>query len=321
MKIYVEVLGCVDGRIGDDYGALPPIKFDEREYGNQRIKDNATHQIKIPNNASETLTPSQIIFCYLAYLESRAKIPAQILSVDWAKVDALQAEENALKQEESELVQAQANYIDKTAELNTKKPQRESSLQSLQAQKAELESTLKKLKKEKKPDEAKIQEVQDELESVLGKIQVAQNSLTNINERLEILATLYDITTGEGLIPELQTLIPNHKLAKQQAWYLEYEIPKRKENLAKLKAELEKEQEAEQKEKITQDIESMQKIISEKELQLQEAIDERDLLAPQLQSAREQYTSAKEKLKKLEANPTKTLDELYPSDEEAQGKL
>lgn len=291
------------------------IGLDEREYGNQIIKDNATHKIKIPDNASETLTPSQIIFCYLTYLESRAKIPAQILSVDWAKVDALQAEQETLKQEESDLVQAVSNYIDKTAELNTKKPLREASLQTLQEKKAELESTLENLKKEKKPDEAKIQEVQDELESVLGKIEVAQKSLANINERLKILATLYDITTGEGLTTELQTLIPNHKLAKQQAWYLEYEIPKRKENLAKLKAELEKESEAEQKEKITQDIESLEKLIPEKEQALSEAVDERDLLAPQLESAREQYTLAKEQLEKLEANPTKTLDELYPSEQ------
>lgn len=280
-----------------------------------------THKIKIPDNASETLTPSQIIFCYLAYLESRSKIPAQILSVDWAKVDALQAEQKALEKVESDLVQAVSNYIDKTAELNTKKPQRESSLQSLQAQKAELKSTLENLKKEKKPDEAKIQEVQDELESVLGKIEVAQKSLTNINERLKILATLYDITTGEGLTTDLQTLIPNHKQAKQNAWHLEYEIPKRKENLAKLKAELEKESEAEKKEQITQDIESLEKLIPEKEQALTEATDERDLLAPQLESAREQYALAKEQLEKLEANPTKTLDELYPSDEEAQGKI
>lgn len=274
-----------------------------------------THKIKIPDNASETLTASQIIFCYLAYLESRAKIPTQILSVDWAKVEALQAEQEALKQEESELVKAVANYTDKTAELNTKKPQREASLATLQAQKAELESSLESLKKEKKPDEAKIQEVQAELESTLAKIQTAQNSLTNINERLKILATLYDITTGEGLTPELQTLIPNHKLAKQQAWYLEYEIPKRKENLAKLKTELEKEQEAEQKEKISQEIESLEKLLPEKEQALSEAIDERDLLAPQLESAREQYALAKEQLEKLEANPTKTLDELYPSEQ------
>lgn len=292
-----------------------PFKLDEREYGTQIIKDNATHQIKIPDNASEILTPSQIIFCYLTYLESRAKIPAQILSVDWAKVDALQAEQETLKQEESDLVQAVSNYIDKTAELNTKKPLREASLQTLQEKKAELESTLENLKKEKKPDEAKIQEVQDELESVLGKIEVAQKSLANINERLKILATLYDITTGEGLTTELQTLIPNHKLAKQQAWYLEYEIPKRKENLAKLKAELEKESEAEKKEKITQDIESQEKLIPQKELALSEAVDERDLLAPQLQSTHEQYTLAKESLEKLEANPTKTLDELYPSEQ------
>lgn len=314
MKIYLERYRGLDGFIlGELYNS--PLKFDEREYGTQHIKDNATHQIKIPDNASETLTPSQIIFCYLAYLESRAKIPAQILSVDWAKVDALQAEQEALKQEESDLVQAVSNYIDKAAELNTKKPQREASLESLQAQKAELESTLENLKKEKKPDEDKIQEVQDELDSTNAKIQTAQKSLTNINERLRILATLYDITTGEGLATELQTLIPNHKLAKQQAWYLEYEIPKRKENLAKLKAELEKEQEAEQKEKITQDIENLEKLIPEKELALNEAVDERDLLAPQLESAREQYALAKEKLAKMEANPTKTLDELYPSEQ------
>lgn len=308
MKIYLVEYHGLDG-------VSTLLKLDEREYGNQIIKDNATHKIKIPDNASETLTPSQIIFCYLTYLESRAKIPAQILSVDWAKVDALQAEQETLKQEESDLVQAVSNYIDKTAELNTKKPLREASLESLQAQKAELESTLENLKKEKKPDEAKIQEVQDELESVLGKIELAQKSLANINERLKILATLYDITTGEGLTTELQTLIPNHKLAKQQAWYLEYEIPKRKENLAKLKAELEKESEAEQKEKITQDIESLEKLIPEKEQALSEAVDERDLLAPQLESAREQYTLAKEQLEKLEANPTKTLDELYPSEQ------
>lgn len=308
MKIYLVEYHGLDG-------VSTLLKLDEREYGNQIIKDNATHKIKIPDNASEILTPSQIIFCYLTYLESRAKIPAQILSVDWAKVDALQAEQETLKQEESDLVQAVSNYIDKTAELNTKKPLREASLESLQAQKAELESTLENLKKEKKPDEAKIQEVQDELESVLGKIEVAQKSLANINERLKILATLYDITTGEGLTTELQTLIPNHKLAKQQAWYLEYEIPKRKENLAKLKAELEKESEAEQKEKITQDIESLEKLIPEKEQALSEAVDERDLLAPQLESAREQYTLAKEQLEKLEANPTKTLDELYPSEQ------
>lgn len=313
MKIYLEEYhGSNEVFLGEFY---PPLKFDEREYYNQRIKDNATHQIKIPDNASETLTPSQIIFCYLAYLESRAKIPAQVLSVDWAKVDALQAEQKALAQEESELVQAVSNYIDKTAELNTKKPQREASLQTLQEKQAQLESTLENLKKEKKPDEVKIQEVQDELESVLAKIQVAQNSLTNINERLKILATLYDITTGEGLTTDLQTLIPNHKLAKQNAWYLEYEIPKRKENLAKLKAELEKEQEAEKKEQITQDIESLEKLIPEKEQALTEATDERDLLAPQLESAREQYTLAKEQLEKLEANPTKTLDELYPSEQ------
>lgn len=316
MKIYLHE------KITDIVNGNPtPVKFYEREWGNQNIKDNATHKIKIPDNASETLTPSQIIFCYLAYLESRAKIPAQILSIDWAKVDALQAEQEALKKEESDLSQAQASYIDKTAELNTKKPQREATLQTLQAQKSELESTLENLKKEKKPDEAKIQEVQAELESTLAKIQTAQNSLTNINERLKILATLYDITTGEGLTPELQTLIPNHKLAKQQAWYLEYEIPKRKENLAKLKTELEKESEAEQKEKITQEIESLEKLIPEKEQTLSEALDERDLLAPQLESAREQYALASEKLAKLEANPTKTLDELYPSDEEAQGKI
>lgn len=308
MKIYLVEYHGLDG-------VSTLLKLDEREYGNQIIKDNATHKIKIPDNASEILTPSQIIFCYLTYLESRAKIPAQILSVDWAKVDALQAEQETLKQEESDLVQAVSNYIDKTAELNTKKPLREASLESLQAQKAELESTLENLKKEKKPDEAKIQEVQDELESVLGKIEVAQKSLANINERLKILATLYDITTGEGLTTELQTLIPNHKLAKQQAWYLEYEIPKRKENLAKLKAELEKESEAEQKEKITQDIESLEKLIPEKEQALSEAVDERDLLAPQLESALEQYTLAKEQLEKLEANPTKTLDELYPSEQ------
>lgn len=320
MKIYLEEYHGVDGFFLGEFYDTPP-KFDEREYGNQRIKPNDTHQIKIPDNASETLMPSQIIFCYLAYLESRAKIPAQILSVDWAKVDALQAEQKALVQEESDLVKAVSNYIDKTAELNTKKPQREASLQTLQEKQAELESTLENLKKEKKPDEVKIQEVQDELESVLAKIQVAQNSLTNINERLKILATLYDITTGEGLTTDLQTLIPNHKLAKQNAWYLEYEIPKRKENLAKLKAELEKEQEAEKKEQITQDIESLEKLIPEKEQALTEATDERDLLAPQLESAREQYTLAKEQLEKLEANPTKTLDELYPSDEETQGKL
>lgn len=314
MKIYLEKIVGENGTILSENGNSP-LKFDEREYGNQSIKDNATHKIKIPDNASETLTASQIIFCYLAYLEARAKIPAQILSVDWAKVDALQAEQEALKQEESDLSQAQASYIDKTAELNTKKPQREATLQTLQAQKSELESTLENLKKEKKPDEVKIQEVQDELESVLAKIQTAQNSLTNINERLKILATLYDITTGEGLTTELQTLIPNHKLAKQQAWYLEYEIPKRKENLAKLKTELEKEKEAEQKEKITQDIESLEKLLPEKEQALSEAIDERDLLAPQLESARKQYTLAKEKLEKLEANPTKTLDELYPSEQ------
>lgn len=320
MKIYLEQNRGQNGWILGENENFP-LKFDEREYGNQSIKDNATHKIKIPDNASETLTPSQIIFCYLAYLESRAKIPAQILSVDWAKVEALQAEQEALKKEESDLVQAQASYIDKTAELNTKKPQREATLQTLQAQKSELESTLENLKKEKKPDEAKIQETQDELESVLAKIQTAQNSLTNINERLKILATLYDITTGEGLTTDLQTLIPNHKLAKQQAWYLEYEIPKRKENLAKLKTELEKESEAEQKEKITQEIESLEKLIPEKEQNLSEAIDERDLLAPQLESASEQYALEKEKLEKLEANPTKTLDELYPSDEEAQGKI
>lgn len=320
MKIYLEQVRGENGWILGENGNSP-LKFDEREYGNQSIKDNATYKIKIPDNASETLTPSQIIFCYLAYLESRAKIPAQILSVDWAKVEALQAEQEALKQKESDLVQAQASYIDKTAELNTKKPHREATLQTLQAQKSELESTLENLKKEKKPDEAKIQETQDELESVLAKIQTAQKSLTNINERLEILATLYDITTGEGLTTDLQTLIPNHKLAKQQAWYLEYEIPKRKENLAKLKAELEKESEAEQKEKITQEIENLEKLIPEKEQALSEAIDERDLLAPQLESASEQYTLEKEKLEKLEANPTKTLDELYPSDEEAQGKI
>lgn len=314
MKIYLETYHGLDGVIlGEEYNT--PLKLDEREYGTQSIKPNDTHKIKIPDNASETLTPSQIIFCYLVYLESRAKIPAQILSVDWAKVDALQAEQEALKQEESELVKAVSNYIDKTAELNTKKPQREATLESLQAQKTALESTLENLKKEKKPDEAKIQEVQDELESVLGKIEVAQKSLTNINERLKILATLYDITTGEGVTTDLQTLIPNHKLAKQQAWYLEYEIPKRKENLAKLKAELEKESEAEQKEKITQDIESLEKLITEKEQALSEAVDERDLLAPQLQSTHEQYTLAKERLEKLEANPTKTLDELYPSEQ------
>lgn len=320
MKIYLEIYHGIDGLIlGEEYNAT--LKFDEREYGNQSIKDNATHKIKIPDNASETLTPSQIIFCYLAYLESRAKIPSQILSADWAKIDALQAEQKALEKEESELVKAVSDYIDKTAELNTKKPQREATLESLQTQKSELESTLENLKKEKKPDEAKIQEVQDELESVLAKIQTAQNSLTNINERLKILATLYDITTGEGLTTELQTLIPNHKLAKQQAWYLEYEIPKRKENLAKLKAELEKEQEAEQKEKISQEIESLEKLIPEKEQALSEALDERDLLAPQLESARKQYALEKEQLEKLEANPTKTLDELYPSDEEAQDKI
>lgn len=313
MKIYLEVIRGYNGSIlGEEHNA--PLKLDEREYGTQIIKDNASHQIKIPDNASETLTPSQIIFCYLAYLQSRSKIPAQILGIDWAKVDALQAEQDALKKEESELIQAQADYIDKTAELNTKKPQREATLQTLQAQKAELESTLASLKKEKKPDVAKIQEVQNALDSTNAKIQTAQNSLTNINERLEILATLYDITTGEGLNTELQTLIPNHKLAKQQAWYLEYEIPKRKENLAKLKAELEKEQEAEQKEKITQDIESIEKLLPEKEQALSEAIDERDLLAPQLESARKQYALAKEKLAKLEANPTKTLDMLYPSE-------
>lgn len=314
MKIYLEVYQGINGVIlGEEHNT--PFKLDEREYGTQIIKDNATHQIKIPDNASEILTPSQVIFCYLAYLESRAKIPAQILSVDWAKVDALQAEQEAQKQEESDLVQAVSSYIDKTAELNTKKPLRESSLATLQAQKSELESALENLKKEKKPDEAKIQEVQAELESVLGKIEVAQKSLTNINERLKILATLYDITTGEGLTTDLQTLIPNHKLAKQQAWYLEYEIPKRKENLAKLKAELEKESEAEKKEKITQDIESQEKLIPQKELALSEAVDERDLLAPQLQSTHEQYTLAKERLEKLEANPTKTLDELYPSEQ------
>lgn len=317
MKIYVEILRGQNGIILGEHNV--PLNFNEREYGTQSIKYDASHQIKTPDNASETLTASQIIFWYLAYLESRAKIPAQILSVDWAKVDALQAEEKALKQEEDELAKAQASYIDKTAELNTKKPQRESSLQTLQEKQAELESTLENLKKEKKPDEAKIQEVQDELESVLAKIQTAQNSLTNINERLAILATLYDITTGEGLTTELQTLIPNHKLAKQQAWYLEYEIPKRKENLAKLKAELEKESEAEKKEQITQDIESIEKLLPEKELALSEAIDERDLLAPQLQSAREQYTLEKEKLEKLEANPTKTLDMLYPSEQDKQG--
>lgn len=311
MKIYLEIFGYISG---DEQNA--PLKFDEREYGTQTIKDNTTHQIKIPDNASETLTPSQIIFCYLAYLQSRAKIPAEILNVDWAKVDALQAEQDALKKEESELIQAQADYIDKTAELNTKKPQREASLESLQAQKAQLESTLASLKKEKKPDEAKIKEVQDELDSTNAKIQTAQNSLTNISERLEILATLYDITTGEGLNTDLQTLIPNHKLAKKQAWYLEYEIPKRKENLAKLKAELEKESEAEQKEKITQDIQSLEELLPEKELALSEAIDERDLLAPQLESAREQYALASEKLAKLEANPTKTLDMLYPSEQD-----
>ena len=315
MKIYLEVFRGYNGIIlREEHNA--PIKLDEREYGTQIIKDNASHQIKIPDNASETLTPSQIIFCYLAYLQSRSKIPAQILNVDWAKVDALQAEQDALKKEESELIQAQASYIDKTAELNTKKPLRESSLKTLQAQKSELESTLASLKKEKKPDEDKIQEVQDELDSTNAKIQTAQNSLTNINERLEILATLYDITTGEGLNTDLQTLIPNHKLAKQQAWYLEYEIPKRKENLAKLKAELESTQEAEQKEKITQDIESIEKLLPEKELALNEAIDERDLLAPQLEYAREQYALASEKLAKLEANPTKTLDVLYPSEQD-----
>lgn len=321
MKIYIQKIEAYNGHIAYENGGGYALDMQAREWGNQTIKSNDTRQIKIPDNASETLTPSQIIFCYLAYLESRAKIPAQILSVDWAKVDALQAEQEALKQEESDLVKAVSNYIDKTAELNTKKPLRESSLQSLQAQKAELESTLENLKKEKKPDEAKIQEVQDELESVLGKIEVAQKSLTNINERLKILATLYDITTGEGLTTDLQTLIPNHKLAKQQAWYLEYEIPKRKENLAKLKTELEKEQEAEKKEQITQDIESLEKLIPEKEQALAEAVDERDLLAPQLESAREQYTLAKEQLEKLEANPAKTLDELYPSNEEAQGKI
>ena len=241
MKIYIQKIEAYNGWTTYENGGGYALDMQARECGNQSIKDNATHQIKIPDNASEILTPSQIIFCYLAYLESRARIPAQILSVDWAKVDALQAEQKALAQEESDLVKAVSDYIDKTAELNTKKPQREATLQTLQEKQAELESTLESLKKEKKPDEAKIQEVQEELESTLAKIQTAQNSLTNINERLKILATLYDITTGEGLTPELQTLIPNHKLAKQQAWYLEYEIPKRKENLAKLKTELEKE--------------------------------------------------------------------------------
>lgn len=316
MKIYLEVLKANNGYIFSSEGQNTLLKLDEREYGTQIIKNNDTHQIKIPDNASETLTPSQIMFCYLAYLQSRGKIPAQILSVDWAKVDALQAEQDTLKKEESELTKAQANYIDKTAELNTKKSLREASLETLQTQKAQLESTLENLKKEKKPDEAKIKEVQDELDSTLAKIQTAQNSLTNINERLAILATLYDITTGEGLTTDLQTLIPNHKLAKQQAWQLEYEIPKRKENLAKLKAELEKEQENEQKEKITQDIENLEKLLPEKELALSEAIDERDLLAPQLESAREQYALASEKLAKLEANPTKTLDMLYPSEQD-----
>lgn len=281
--------------------------FEERSYP---TRSDHTFACALPKDFS-AFSPSQMAFLYFAYFASRARVPAHLANIDWAKVDEKSKKKQENKNFENDVESMHAKAIDKSAELNQKKPQREASIKSLQTQIKETQDKINELKKLKKPT----QEQQDELSllqktlpELESKLDTAQKSLENINQRFKVLARLYDFTTGEGLCVDLQNDFPTLMVVLENIENLNYEIPRRKDKLATLQKELQKEQDEAKKAELDEQIQNLSQIINDKEILLSECQDEQKTLSPKVEKQRKDYEQAKKDLAFLEANPLKILD-------------
>ena len=281
--------------------------FENRSYP---TRSDHTFAVTLPKDISN-LTSSQMVFLYFMYFGSRARIPSHLAQIDWAKVEALQATQNAQKAQEAELDTTQIEVIDKTASINEKIPARESSIDSLQTQIKEAQDKINELESIKKPsteEQAELESARQNLTELESKLNTAQKSLANLHAQLKILASLYDITTGEGLCVDLINNYPTKNLIDEQNQNLAYEIPLRQKELESLQAQLQKETNEDKKAELQESINNASEIIAQKQAQLESNTQELAELTPKVESSLQAYKSAKADLDFLEKNPLKILE-------------
>ncbi|MGX2973010.1 hypothetical protein [Helicobacter sp. T3_23-1059] len=316
MKIYIEKHPANPSYNHRNYALTSyEREFEEQDYPK---RSDHTFACALPKDIS-TLSPSQLVFLYFAYFRNMARIPSQIAGIDFALVDKKQTQKQERINFENEIASKQTECTDKTAELNEKKPQRESTLQTLQAQVKQTQDEINELKKLKKPtqeQQERLASLEKDLPALESKQDTAQKSLQNLTQRLEILARLYDITTGQGLCVDLGNNYPSLNIALDNTENLAYEIPLRKKETQELQKELEKlesiknpneEQSAKIQDLQTQ-INDLNELITQKQSELESNTQDAQNLSPKVESARKDYEQAKKDLDFLEKNPLKIIE-------------